>query len=80
MLEGKEIEKDLGFGKASLDVSDKGIVKIEFAASHPDFPNSKGGAFADIDIVEVLEVLAKRTTNGIDDGFVASIKLALGRA
>ncbi len=81
MFEGKELEKDLGgFGKATLDVSDKGIVKADVGAFHPSLPGSKAGAFIELDIIEVLEVLAKRTTNGVDDGVVSMVKMALGRS
>lgn len=81
MFEGNEVEKDLGsVGKAIVDVDAKGMVKVEINASVPELQNCKAGAFVHVDVVEVLEMLAKKTDNGVDDTMVGMIKMALGRA
>lgn len=78
MLEGKEIEGKMGnVGQYSLDVDDKGIMRVELGAQPMD--GVQAGAFAQVDIIIALKQLAARTSNGVDDAMVSTIAKALGR-
>jgi len=77
MLEGKELQGQIGpDGQWEVDVMDSGLVK---ATASYGMSGVQGGAFLEIDIVMLLEKLAAKTTNTIDDALVAAIKKALGR-
>lgn len=77
ILEGNEVEQKLGDkGSLVVDVTDKGIVSVKLAYADGGL---KGGSFVEMDLVGLLEMLAAKTGNDIDDALVASIKLALGR-
>lgn len=77
MLDGKEVEGKLGDkGSYSVDVDDKGMVRVELAAGDGA---TKGGAFIETDVVVLLEAAAKHTSNTVDDSVVAMIKAKLNR-
>ncbi len=77
MLEGKEFEKPIGkSGSVSVDVDSHGYLKI--AADWAEGP-SKVSFHAEADILAVLEDLAKKTDNKVDDNMVAMVRMALGR-
>lgn len=77
LLEGKELEQKIGDkGSMSLDVTDKGLVLLQLVYADGAL---KASSSVEIDLVDVLDILAKKTGNNIDDAMVASIKLALGR-
>lgn len=67
MLDGKELETSIGkYGKASVDVTNKGIVKIEVSV--------------EVDLVAEAEKLAAKTSTKVDDQAIAWLKLLMGRA
>lgn len=77
MLEGKELEGKIGSdGKWEVDVMDSGLVK---ATASYGVSGVQGGTFLELDIVMLLEKLAVKTSNTIDDALVAAVKKALGR-
>ena len=72
-----EVEGKIGSGGSySLDVQGNGICKAEMTYSEGAL---KGGASIEFDVVVVLEKLAAKSENKIDDSLVAMIKAALGR-
>lgn len=77
MLEGNEVEKKIGKGGlAIVDVSASGIARAEANWAEGGV---KAAAIIEIDVVPILEMLAAKTDNKIDDAMVAMIKGALGR-
>lgn len=77
MFEGNEIDKKFGSGGAAIvDVSDKGVAKAEASWNEGGL---KASLALEVDVVEILEKLALKTDNKIDDGIVAAVKGALGR-
>jgi hypothetical protein len=77
MLEGNEVEQKLGDkGSLLVDVKDSGIVEVKLAYADGGL---KAGSFVELDVVSILEALAKKTTTSVDDAMVASVKAALGR-
>jgi hypothetical protein len=64
-------------GKYEVEISAQGVAKATVSAK------IEGGVEANlgmsIDVVELLEMLAKKTDNKVDDSMVAMIKGALGR-
>lgn len=77
MLDGNEVEQPIGkSGKAIVDVSPFGVAKAEITWSEG---GTKAGAFIEVDVVEILEKLAAKTDNKVDDALVGMVKSALGR-
>lgn len=77
MFEGKEVEGKIGAGGSYVvDVTDKGVATAEAKWG-------EGGVSAkvgmEVDVIVILEMLAAKTTNKVDDSMVAMIKGALGR-
>lgn len=78
MLEGNELEGKIGTdGSYVVDVDEKGMVKAQVAYGQEGL---KGGAFIEMDIIVLLEQLAKKTKTGLDDTAIALVKKATGRA
>lgn len=76
-LEGKEVEGKLGTGGGySVDVDAKGMVRAEVNYAEGAL---KGGAFIELDLVDLLEKAALKSENKLDDAAVKMIKSALGR-
>lgn len=76
-LEGNEVEGKIGSGGGYIvDVDAKGMVKAELTYAEGSV---KGGAFVELDLVDLLEKAAAKTENTIDDAAVKMIKSALGR-
>lgn len=77
MLEGPEKQGAIGAGGSYIvDVTPQGIAKAEASWSEGGV---KAGAFVEVDVVEILEKLALKSDNKIDDAVVNMIKGALGR-
>lgn len=77
MLDGNEVEKAIGkSGLAIVDVNAQGIARAEANWAEGGV---KAGAFVEVDVVEILEKLAAKSDNKIDDAIVGMIKSALGR-
>lgn len=77
MLEGNELEKAVGAGgKLILDVSPQGVAKVQF-----DYQEGavKGGLFAEVDVLDILQMLVLKSENKVDDALFNMIKGALGR-
>lgn len=77
MFEGVEKEGKIGTGGAYIvDVTDKGIAKAEAKWG-------EGGVSAmvgvEVDVIEILKLLAAKSTNKLDDSIVAMVAGALGR-
>ena len=76
-LEGNEVEGKLGAGGGYVvDVDAKGMVKAEVNYSEGAL---KGGAFVELDLLDLLEKAAAKSENTLDDAAVKMIKSALGR-
>lgn len=64
-------------GKYDLEVSSQGVAKATVGIK------LEGGVEANVglsvDVVELLEMLAKKSDNKVDDALVAMVKNALGR-
>ena len=77
MLDGNEVEQPIGkSGKAVVDVSPFGVVKASINWSEGGVT---AGASVEVDVVDILEKLAAKSDNKIDDAIVAVVKNALGR-
>lgn len=77
VLEGKEFETKVGeVGTAFIDVDAKGAV---VAGADVMVEGIKAKLTIEGDIVALLEMLAMKTENKIDDKMIATIKAALGR-
>ena len=77
LFEGKELDQKLGeHGSLSIDVTEKGMLEVKLAYADGGL---KAGSFVEVDVVSIMELLALKTGNQVDDALVASIKAALGR-
>ncbi len=77
MLEGNELEKQVGAGgKLVLDVSPQGLAKVEFAYAEGAV---KGGLYAEVDVLDILQALVLKSENKVDDALFNMVKGALGR-
>lgn len=66
MLEGKEVEVKIGnYGAASVDVDAKGFVEVAVGIK--------------VDLLAELEKLAAKTKTTLDDKFIATVKMLMGR-
>jgi hypothetical protein len=78
MLDGNEIQKSFGAGGSMIvDVDAKGVARAE--AKWDEGSGLKAGAFVEVDILDILKMLAAKTDNKIDDALVGMIASALGR-
>lgn len=77
MLEGNELEKQVGAGgKIILDVTSAGIAKVQFAYEEGAV---KGGLFVDVDVLDIVSKLVADSANKVDDALLGMLKAALGR-
>lgn len=77
MLEGNEVDQQIGkSGKAVVDVSPFGVVKASINWSEGGVT---AGASVEVDVIDILEKLAVKSDNKIDDAIVNMVKSALGR-
>lgn len=76
-LEGKEVEgvfaKD---GKYEVDVTDKGIVEAKAIYM---VQGVEIAVTMKVDVIDILKMLAAKTSNTLDDAAIAMIASALGR-
>lgn len=80
MFEGKELEGNIGnVATYSLDIDDKGFIEIKLGAGNVQTSGIEGGAYVKSDILVLLEKLAQKSSNNVDDALVAKVKEALGR-
>jgi hypothetical protein len=77
MLEGNEVEKQVGAGgKLVVDVSSQGIAKVEFAYAEGVV---KGGLFVEVDVLDIVSKLVADSANKVDDALLGMLRAALGR-
>lgn len=72
MLEGKELEGKFGDkGGYSVDVDGYGVVRAELSYGDQGF---QGGAFVELEIIDLLKMLAQKSENQMDDKAVEFIE------
>lgn len=82
MLEGKELEKEFdgGAGKLTIDVDDKGLVKLTavYDKDLDGYAKVKNSTEIESNIFTLAEKIAAKTGNPWDDKAVAGLKSILG--
>lgn len=81
MLDGKELEGKFDGGGYSVDVDDKGGIKIELAYSKDfGFATANSSNSVETNIFKIAEKIAAQTSATWDDNAVAALKKMLGIA
>lgn len=80
MLEGKEVVQKFGEkGELSVDVTPDGFAEVKMSYNEKDY-GVETGSFAKLDVIILLQKLAAKTENTLDDKLVAEVAKRLGRA
>lgn len=77
MLEGNELEKQIGAGgKIIVDVDSQGIVKVSGLYEEGIV---KASLSVQVDVLDIVSKLVADSANKVDDALLGMLKAALGR-